>query len=156
MAAVSTGNAQPAVPAQFVYTPQSVPSTSSMIVLGRDPQNYNLTALQNANNAGVIILIYINWTCLNSSGKYHGPLFQGASVAPGAISNATGPGALIDTAAQNRIKTALQSIYNDFSWFNRGGFFCDDAGADNLAFYANMTTAQRTTMYQQQLAAFGS
>lgn len=151
----ATGTSRPAVPASFLYAPQPVRPGYSLIVLGRDPQNYDRASIEAHDRAGGITGVYLNHTLFNALGKYHGPLHAGSVNAPGGRSNGYGFPAVVDTALRARLETAMRRVAADFSYLSPGQrmFFLDDFGADNYGLHRSMTTAQSDQMYRDQVEA---
>ena len=148
----ATGLARPAVPATFIYSPQSIPPGYGLVVLGRDPQQYNRASIEAHDAAGGITGIYINPTLLNAGGKYAAILHSGSRAAPGGQNNGWGFPAYIDTPLLDRLRRVLNMIADDFSYLTRPMFFADDCGPDNVRLYGTMTAAQRTLAYEWQIA----
>lgn len=151
----ATGTSRPAVPASFLYAPQPVRPGYSLIVLGRDPQNYDRASIEAHDRAGGITGVYLNHTLINALGKYHGPLHAGSVAAPGGRSNGYGFPAVVDAALRARLETAMRRVAADFSYLSPGQrmFFLDDFGADNYGLHRSMTTAQSDQMYRDQVEA---
>lgn len=137
---------KPAVPATTLYDPQAVPTGWGAVIIGREPEKYDMGAVRAHDQAGGITFVYIDPVYLEPFGSTATRLHRGSTVMPGTTSKT----ALIDDALIGRTRDEIHRIRERFANIERLAVFSDDTGPDNTTFYP--TTAARDQAYPRVVA----
>lgn len=122
---------KPAVPASAIYGPQAVPPGYGAVIVGREPEKYDLGAIRAHDQAGGVTFVYIDPVYLEPFGSTATRIHAGSTLMPGAGAKA----ALIDGALIGRLRDEMHRIRDRFKDVKRLAIFSDDTGPDNTTFY---------------------